>query len=65
MNVENSGVNPVKSQYNYGDSVTYTCNTGYQNTGGPLNRICTDTNTWSGAVPVCTGKLTLQYIDII
>ena len=54
VSVANSAVTPVKSTYNYDDSVTYTCNVGYENTGGPLSRTCTDTNTWSGSVPVCT-----------
>ena len=60
MGVDNSNVNPSKSTYNHGDSVTYTCTPGYQNTGGALNRQCVDTNTWlPTTVPVCTGKLSI------
>ena len=60
--VANSTISPEKDSYDYGESVTYTCETGYQNTGGQLNRQCTDTDTWSGAAPVCTSKFYSMHI---
>ena len=45
---------PEETSYNYGDTIMYTCVEGYEKTiGGPLVRNCTDTNTWSGAAPIC------------
>ena len=56
--VANSTLVPVENSYNYGDTITYTCAEGYQNnTGGPLVRNCTDTDTWSGTPPICGGMV--------
>ena len=44
--VDNAIIFPVKSTYNYGDAITYTCDEGYlNNTVSPLIRRCTDTDT--------------------
>ncbi|XP_063413316.1 CUB and sushi domain-containing protein 3-like [Mytilus trossulus] len=38
----------------YQDTVTYTCNTGYELTSGNLVRTCMENKNWSGNQPVCT-----------
>ena len=42
--------------YEFEDTVTYMCNTGYHHTGGDLNRECLASDTWSGTAPVCTSE---------
>ena len=49
------------SQYDYGTTATYQCDSGYELTGGDTLRTCTGDGSspvgqWSGAAPVCTGK---------
>ena len=60
--VDYSTMSQQKNSYDYGESITYTCTKGYENTGGLLTRLCTNTNTWSGEVPVCTSKLDLLSV---
>ncbi|CAG2239338.1 CSMD [Mytilus edulis] len=38
----------------YQDTLTYTCNTGYELTSGNLVRTCMENKNWSGNQPVCT-----------
>ena len=38
----------------YKDTVTYTCNTGYELTSGDLQRTCQSNKQWSGNRPVCS-----------
>ncbi|VDI65593.1 Hypothetical predicted protein [Mytilus galloprovincialis] len=37
----------------YGDSIVYTCNSGYSHGGGNLTRVCSQKSQWSGIVPAC------------
>ena len=45
----------------YNTIVTYTCETGYEITGGYLNRTCKANGTWSGDAPVCSSQLLVYY----
>ena len=45
-----------QSTINYNTAVTYTCNTGYSNTGGQLTRTCLAGGSLTGDTPVCTSK---------
>ena len=48
----------LSSQFtiDYDTAVTYTCNTGYSNTGGQLTRTCLAGGSLTGDPPVCTSK---------
>lgn len=37
----------------YLDKITYTCDKGYERTGGYLVRTCKEDKTWDGSPPVC------------
>ena len=57
----------IKSQYIYGTTATYQCNSGYELTGGDTVRTCSGDGSspvgqWSGTTPMCLGKKTV-YID--
>ncbi|XP_076071618.1 uncharacterized protein LOC143043007 [Mytilus galloprovincialis] len=39
---------------NYKDTITYTCNTGYELTSGSLTRQCMKDKIWSGGLSVCS-----------
>jgi len=48
---------PVQGSYNYADTVTYVCDTGYEHSGvGTLTRACGAGFTWDGSTPVCTSN---------
>lgn len=47
---------PASEPYNYNTQITYTCENGYESTGGSLQRTCLSSGSWSGDDPVCTGK---------
>ena len=49
----------TEAQYNA--IVTYTCETGYEHTGGDLNRTCKADGSWSGDALVCSSKLLVYY----
>ena len=38
----------------YTDTVTYTCNSGYERISGSSQRTCQSDKTWSGSQPVCS-----------
>ena len=48
-------VNGTKSgiSYYYPDTVTYSCNNGFQKISGDAIRTCQDDGSWSGTAPVC------------
>ncbi|XP_076821816.1 sushi, von Willebrand factor type A, EGF and pentraxin domain-containing protein 1-like isoform X2 [Clavelina lepadiformis] len=50
---EHSTANPNKSQWVYGDRVTYTCGRGYELSGSAESR-CTSSGRWSDPPPTCT-----------
>ncbi|CAK8674344.1 unnamed protein product [Clavelina lepadiformis] len=50
---EHSTANPNKSQWVYGDRVTYTCDLGYELSGSAESR-CTSSGRWSDPPPTCT-----------
>ncbi|XP_052776697.1 sushi, von Willebrand factor type A, EGF and pentraxin domain-containing protein 1-like [Mya arenaria] len=52
--VPNSTKDTAQGSYNYGDTVTYTCDTTYQMTSGTATRTCNNPDTWSGTLPTCT-----------
>ena len=52
---EHSTANPNKSQWVYGDRVTYTCDRGYELSGSAESR-CTSSGRWSDPPPTCTSK---------
>ena len=64
--------NPANGQVSYagrttfGQTVTYSCDTGY-NLVGDSNRTCQATGVWSGSEPICQGKLllNLEYHAIV
>ena len=45
-----------QSTITYNTAVTYTCSTGYSNTGGQLTRTCQARGSLTGDPPVCTSK---------
>ncbi|OPL20431.1 cub 3-like and sushi domain-containing protein, partial [Mytilus galloprovincialis] len=47
---------------NYNDSITYTCNIGYENKDGTLVRKCMENKLWDGTIPVCSKKNTITTI---
>jgi cysteine-rich repeat protein len=40
--------------HSFEDVVTFSCDAGYDHTGGDLSRTCQANATWSGSVPTCT-----------
>ncbi|XP_076822017.1 uncharacterized protein LOC143468587 [Clavelina lepadiformis] len=52
---EHSTANPNKSQWVYGDRVTYTCDRGYE-LSGPAESRCTSSGRWSDPPLTCTIK---------
>ncbi|WAQ96222.1 CSMD3-like protein [Mya arenaria] len=52
--VPNSSKSPDQATYDYATSVTYSCTTGYEHTGGDLTRTCQADTTWSGTTPACS-----------
>ena len=42
--------------HNFGDVVTFTCDTGYNHSTGDLVRTCQNTGQWTGTAPTCTSK---------
>ncbi|XP_076821334.1 complement receptor type 1-like [Clavelina lepadiformis] len=50
---QHSTANPNKSQWVYGDRVTYTCDRGYELSGSAESR-CTSSRRWSDPPPTCT-----------
>ena len=56
--------NPANGRVSYtagttfGQTATYSCNTGYRLLGGH-SRTCQATGRWSGSVPTCQGMLSL------
>ena len=52
--VLNSTTSPAVPVTTTGQSVTYTCNTGYTLTAGDATRTCQPTRVWSGTSPTCS-----------
>ena len=52
--VNASSLNPNKNVYVYLDTLTYTCDLGYNLTSGNDVRTCTETGEWNGTAPNCT-----------
>ena len=48
----------VSGGNSYGDSITYTCNSGYGLVGGDVTRKCGLDGQWKGKRPSCKGKIT-------
>ena len=48
---------PINSPYVYQDTLTYTCNLGYERTSGDATRTCNETGRWTNMAPNCTSKL--------
>ncbi|WAQ96223.1 CSMD3-like protein [Mya arenaria] len=61
--VPNSTKDTAQGSYNYGDTVTYTCDTTYQMTSGTATRTCNNPDTWSGTLPTCTCTLMTTAIS--
>ena len=58
------------SGYSNGSIATFTCNPGYEITGGSIKRYCQDDSTWSGSDVVCAIKsklatTMLRYLRIL
>ena len=45
----------------YGQTATYSCNTGYTLVGGSA-RTCQSTGVWSGSEPTCQGSLVVKLL---
>ncbi|XP_076821802.1 uncharacterized protein LOC143468462 isoform X2 [Clavelina lepadiformis] len=61
---EHSTANPNKSQWVYGDRVTYTCDRGYELSGSAESR-CTSSGRWSDPPPTCTSiKLSCSNVVV-
>ena len=59
--VNDASKDPDKQVYSYNETVTYSCVSGYEHTGGSLVRTCTAIDTLSGTVPVCTSRSMLSH----
>ena len=46
----------------FGQTATYSCNTGY-NLGGDRTRTCQATGEWSGSAPTCQGMYIRESVD--
>lgn len=46
-----------------GSSATYTCDAGYELSGGNPSRMCGRDGVWSGSQPECTGETVTAAID--
>ena len=42
--------------HQFGDVLTYTCNTGYNHSMGDLVRTCQNDGEWTGVLPACPSK---------
>ncbi|VDH92376.1 Hypothetical predicted protein, partial [Mytilus galloprovincialis] len=49
----------------YGDSIVYTCNSGYSHGGGNLTRVCSQKSQWSGIVPACIDDSECPYPETV
>ena len=47
----------------FGQTATYSCNTGY-NLVGDSTRTCQATGVWSGSAPTCEGMLLKDYLTV-
>ncbi len=47
---------------NFGSIATYTCNQGYNLTGGGMTRTCGANGMWSGGDPTCQSTLYLNFL---
>ena len=56
VNVTDASKDPDKQVYSYNETVTYSCVSGNEHTGGNLTSQCTAIDTWSGAEPECTSR---------
>ena len=45
----------------YGQTATYSCNTGYTLVGGSAHT-CQSTGDWSGSAPTCQGSLVVKLL---
>ena len=60
-------INPANGQVihtagtTYGQTATYSCNTGY-NLAGNSTRTCLATGRWSSSVPTCQGRLIVHHM---
>ena len=52
--VQNMSYSPDIPMYNYSDSITYTCDLGYNYVSGDMTRSCNEHAQWTGIVPACT-----------
>ena len=48
----------VGDNYDFGESVTYKCNAGYQLIGRP-KRTCQNSGSWDGSKPTCQGSTSI------
>lgn len=59
---------PTDGTYDYMETITYSCISGYEVQSGNLERTCRDDGTWCGIPPVCGKYLLLEFklaIDFI
>ncbi|XP_060554824.1 uncharacterized protein LOC132715776 [Ruditapes philippinarum] len=54
--VSHSSLTPIADPYTYNTTLDYTCDIGYEQTSGTLQRTCQATGFLSGSAPVCTIK---------
>ena len=58
------GVVTHTSGTTFGQTATYSCNTGY-NLVGDSTRTCQATGNWSGSVPTCQGMLLSDIVHLL
>ena len=51
-----NNANPNENSIDFGNTVQYTCVTGYEHASGDLTRTCQANGSLTGTAPVCTGK---------
>ena len=51
---DHSSIAPADAEIEYDNLITYTCNLGYNRTGGNETRRCAETGEWTGTEANCT-----------
>ena len=59
-----TSISPVQQEYIYQSVLTYTCDLGYNRTGGEGTRSCDENARWTGTEANCTCKYEIALNDL-